>query len=157
MQKNITERLVDIVTQAKKLSETVEALPDGADPFQLGPLLNDLVTAVSAAQSRITTRPNETITKQTVVSAAQTRQIAELNKIFARPSEPVHARIEIERNHLFGLVDSTTTSAYTKEDLDRLDLLARLDGTEVTVVWDPVLGIGRLDLTQAAAAAFDKG
>lgn len=151
----ITERLNDITKQASALSRDVAALPDGADPMQLLGALSDLITAVSAAQSRINTRPNETISKP-VVQEETLRQIAELERQYSIPSQPIQARLEVERSHLLGLT-ADASHASTVAWKDELSVLEQLDGQTVTVTWDPVLGMGRIDATEAAAAAFLKG
>ena len=142
---------------ARILRETADAVEHDvtSGPFPLGPLLADVATAVSAAQTRITTGPNVIISKAALVASTDVQEIAELEKVFAPRSGPVPARIEVERNHLLGLVSEvgTLTDAWNSE----ISVLALLDGANVTVVWDPHLGVGRIDLTEAAAAAFLKG
>lgn len=152
-QKNITQRLEDIRVQAASLDEQVRDLTDGADPMRLSDTLKKLGDAVSAAQSRITTRPNETFSRAEKV-AADAKTIADLERLWSRPSAPVPALLEVEEERL--IERAASAGPFHPLDRESIGALCALNGLPVTLVWDPVLGTGRIDATDAAATAFLK-
>ena len=150
-QKNITQRLEDIRVQAASLDEQVRDLVDGADPIRLSGTLKALAEAVSAAQSRISTRPNETFSRAEKV-AADAKTIADLERLWSRPSAPVPAILEVEEDRF---IDRATAAAGNLPH-DVAAVISALNGQPVTLVWDSVLGTGRIDATDAAVTAYLK-
>lgn len=151
MQKTITQRLSSILVEAATLEQQISKMPDGADPMRLSGVLRSLGEAVSAAQSRITVKPNETFSRAEK-QADDDKTIAELEALWSRPTAPVPAVLEVEEDQF---VDRATAAAGVLPH-EVVAVIAALNGQPVTLVWDPVLGVGRIDATDAAVTAYLK-